>query len=82
MAKEGASQQTIILLRLILPRSSEKKDVTCRDPEKNLKGCSASCKCFTAEQIIQQTLANKKRQQPSQNLGSLSVQTKEENFYS
>ena len=37
----------------------EKKDVIYRDPEQNPKGSSATGKCFTAEQIIQQTLANK-----------------------
>ena len=79
---EGASQQTIFFLRLILPRSSGKKDVTCWDLEQNLKGCSASGKSFTAEQIIQQTLANKKQQQPSHNLDSLPVRTKEESLYS
>ena len=39
--------------------NSGKKDVTYRDPEQNPKGSSATCKSFTAEQIIQQTLANK-----------------------
>ena len=50
----------ICLLQLILRQSSEKKDVTCRDLEQNLKGSSALGKSFTAEQIFQQTLANKK----------------------
>ena len=65
----------------ILPCSSGKKDVACRNAKQNLKGCSASGKSFTAEQIIQQTLANKKRQQLSHNLDSLPVQTKEESLY-
>ena len=39
--------------------NSGKKDVTYRDPEQNPKGSSAAGKSFTAEQIIQQTLANK-----------------------
>ena len=72
----------ICLLQLILRQSSEKKDVTCRDLEQNLKGSSALDKSFTAEQIFQQTLANKKRQQSSQNLESLPMQTKEERLYS
>ena len=36
-----------------------KKDVTYRDPEQNPKGSSATGKNFTAEQKIQQTIANK-----------------------
>ena len=59
-----------------------KKDVTCRDLEQNLKGSSATGKSFTAEQLFQQTLANKKRPQPSHNLDSLPMQTKEERLYS
>ena len=39
--------------------NSGKKDVTYRDPEQNPKGSSTTGKSFTAEQIIQQTLANK-----------------------
>ena len=38
---------------------SGKKNVTYWDPEQNPKGSSATGKSFTAEQIIQQTLANK-----------------------
>ena len=60
----------------------KKKDVTCRDPKQNTKGSSATGKNFTAEQIYQQTLANKKRKQPSHNVDSLPVQTKEERLYS
>ena len=60
----------------------KKKHVTCRNPEKNLNGSSATDKSFTTEQIFQQTLANKKRQQPSHNLDSLPVQTKQERWYS
>ena len=55
-----------------------KKNVTCRDPEQNTKRSSATGKNFTAEQIFQQTLANKKQIQPSHNLDSLPMQTKEE----
>ena len=60
----------------------EKKDVTCRDPKQNTKGSSATGKNFTAEQIFQQTLANKKQKQPSHNVDSLPVQTKEKRLYS
>ena len=37
----------------------KKKIVTCPDPKQNLKGCSASGKSFTTEQIIQQILVKK-----------------------
>ena len=39
--------------------NSGKKDVTYWDPEQNPKGSSTTGKSFTAEQIIQETLANK-----------------------
>ena len=61
-------------------REPEQKDVTCREPEQNPKESSATGKRFMAEQIIQQTLANKKRQQLSHNLDSLPVQTKTRTF--
>ena len=59
----------------------KKIDVTCWDPEQNSKGSSATRKSFTAEQIFQQALANKKQHQQSHNLDSLPVQTKEERLY-
>ena len=77
-----ASQLTVFLFDLSCHEALEKKDVTCRDPEQNSKGSSATGKSFTAEQIIQQTLANKKQQKPSHNLDSLPVQAKQERLYS
>ena len=53
LGKGRKSQLTNFLLRLILPRSSGKKDVTCQDPEQNPKGSSATGKSFTTEYILQ-----------------------------
>ena len=53
LGKGRKSQLTNFLLGLILPRSSGKKDVTCRDPEQNPKGSVATGKSFTTEQILQ-----------------------------
>ena len=60
----------------------KKKDVTCRDPKQTTKGSSVTGKNFIAEQIFRQTLANKKRKQPSHNVDSLPVQTEKERLYS
>ena len=40
------SQRTIVLLRLILTRSSGNKGAFCRDPERNPKGSSALVKAL------------------------------------
>ena len=53
LEKGRTSQLTNFLLRLILPRSSGKKDVTCWDPEQNPKVSSATGKSFTTKQILQ-----------------------------
>ena len=65
-----------------LARRLQEKNVTFRDSKQIPKGSSAAGKSFTAQQIFQQTLSNKVRQQSSRNINSLLVQTKEERLYS